>query len=71
MEHFEAALESKPEFAEAHYNLGIALERTGKVREAAAQFEEAVRIKPEDAAARSALAGLRGAEKDAGNVQLP
>ena len=43
---------------EARFNLGIALARLGKAEDAAAQFSEAVKIKPEFAEARHALEDL-------------
>jgi hypothetical protein len=43
---FSEAIRHKPEFAEAHYNLGIANARLGKTREAASNFSEALRINP-------------------------
>ena len=42
--HYEQALRLKPDYAEAHYNLGIALDAEGRTREAIAQFEEALRL---------------------------
>ncbi len=39
----------------AHKGLGLALERTGKVSEAAWQYEEALRIRPDDAEAHNYL----------------
>ena len=40
-----------PDFAEAHCNLGNALQQTGRIGEAIAQFEQALRIKPDFAGA--------------------
>ena len=45
--HFEQALRIKPDYAEAHNNLGIALELAGKIEEAITHFEQALRIKPD------------------------
>ena len=61
--HYEQALRIQPDFAQAHYYLGIALEQTGKFREAAGHYEQALRIKPDYAAARNALARLQLASK--------
>jgi tetratricopeptide (TPR) repeat protein len=52
----------KPDFAEAHNNLGNALARVGKLDEAIGHYEQALRIKPENAVAHynmgDALSGL-------------
>ena len=42
---FEAALHFKPDYADAHNNLGVALRDTGRTAEAVAQFEEAARLR--------------------------
>jgi tetratricopeptide (TPR) repeat protein len=47
-----------PDFAEAHYNLGNALAQVGRVQEAIQHYEQALRIKPDFAVARNALARL-------------
>ena len=39
----------------AHYNLGIALEQTGKTEEAIAHYEQALRIKPDSGGAHNNL----------------
>ena len=39
--------DSKPEYAEAHYNLGNVLRAQGKPDEAIAKYSAAIRIKPE------------------------
>ena len=46
------ALHFKPDYAEAHNNLGVALRDTGRTAEAIAQFEEAARLRPSPAPAR-------------------
>ncbi len=38
---FRTAIRLKPDFAEAHYNLGIALRAEGKREEAVAEFRKA------------------------------
>jgi protein O-mannosyl-transferase len=45
--HYLEALRLKPDYAEAHNNLGLALMRKGKGDEAAAQFREALKNDPE------------------------
>jgi Flp pilus assembly protein TadD len=62
---YEAALRLKPDYAEAHYNLGIyaeshnnlgsALGSAGHMSEAIAHFKEALRLKPDFAEAHSNL----------------
>jgi Tfp pilus assembly protein PilF len=47
--HYEHALRINPDYAEAHYNLGIALAQTGKIEEAIAHYEQALRINPDSA----------------------
>jgi tetratricopeptide (TPR) repeat protein len=43
-------VEIKPDDEAAHNNLGAALQRSGKIAEAIAQFQKALQIKPNDAA---------------------
>ena len=49
--HYRKALEIKPDYAEAHYNLGIALAGRGQVDEAIAHYRKALEIKPDYAEA--------------------
>ena len=57
---YRAALRIKPDYAEAHYNLGLALTGLpGRRPEAMAEFEAALRIKPDWEIARQRLAQLR------------
>jgi len=39
-------LQAKPDYAEAHNNLGVALAKQGRLKEAMSHFSEALRIKP-------------------------
>ena len=57
--HFEQAIRIKPDFAEAHCNLGIALGQTGRTSEAIEQLQQALRIKPDFTPAQNALARLQ------------
>ena len=41
---YEQALQAKPDFAEAHYRLGIALAKKGKLTEAAGHFQKALAL---------------------------
>ena len=56
---YELALQLMPGSATTHYNLGIALERVGRVTDAIAQYDQALNLKPDLAAARDALGRLR------------
>jgi len=44
-------LSIQPRYADAHYNLGIALEQNGRINEAIAQYQTALRDKPDYAEA--------------------
>ena len=52
---FQTALRLKPDYANAHLNLGKALANSGRMEEAAAQFSEALRADPNLKEAREAL----------------
>ncbi|QSQ24751.1 adventurous gliding motility TPR repeat lipoprotein GltE [Pyxidicoccus parkwayensis] len=62
---FKLALESDPNLAEAHYNLGVIAERQGKNDEARAQYKQALSVKP---SLRQASDNLAIMEQNAGNV---
>lgn len=53
VEAYESVVAFKPEVAEAHNNLGVALQRMGDVDRAAASFSAAIALKPEYAEALS------------------
>ena len=59
MKHWEDALRIKPDYAEAHYNLGIALEQAGRTREAIQHYEQALTFRPDYALAKTRLVQLR------------
>ena len=56
--YFQRALAIKPDYAEAHVNLGAVRYAQGKVAEAAASFHHALRYKPDFAEALNNLGGL-------------
>ena len=45
-EWFQKAIKADPNLAEAHYNLGLALDKTGKHDEATAAFKKAAELAP-------------------------
>ena len=53
--HYRKALEIKPDYAEAHNNLGVALAGRGQVDEAIAHYRKALEIKPDYAEAHNNL----------------
>ncbi len=68
---FERAVQLKPDFGEAHYNLGFALARTGRGRDALQPFRDAIRFSPEFIDAYILLADLlhqTGGRDEAGRV---
>ena len=44
---YRRALELKPSYAEAHYNLGVALKEQGKLDEAVACYCRTLELKPD------------------------
>ena len=52
---FRAAVTARPDWAEAHSNLGVALGRCGQHAEALACFERALKIRPDYADAHQNL----------------
>jgi tetratricopeptide (TPR) repeat protein len=44
-------VQANPAYADAHYNLGVALARAGRAPEAVAEFEAALRLEPDSARA--------------------
>ncbi|NQV99220.1 MAG: tetratricopeptide repeat protein, partial [Rhodospirillales bacterium] len=52
---YNKAITIKPDYAEAHSNLGIALQALGKIKEAVTSYNKAISIKPDYAEAHSNL----------------
>ncbi len=52
---FQRAVKVRPDFAEAHSNLGYSLRNTGRIDQAIAAYREAIRLKPDLAEAREYL----------------
>ncbi len=55
---YERAIEVRPGFADAHFNLGLALELTGRTEEAKRQYAEAARLDPSNTEARRRMTTL-------------
>jgi tetratricopeptide (TPR) repeat protein len=55
---FNRAIATKSDYAEAYYNLGLVLERQGKLEESVATFEKLLSVNPQDEAVALQLAVL-------------
>ena len=53
-----SALQSKPDYAEAHYTLGTVYKQQNKLNDAAAELREAIRLQPDFGGAHTTLAGV-------------
>src|SRR5208282_3900669 len=53
--HYQKALQIKPDFAEAHINLGNALHQKGNVDEAITHYQKALQIEPDNPEAHNNL----------------
>jgi len=68
--HFQKAVELKPDFSTAHYNLAGCLRKKGRVDEAMAHFQKAVEIQPNYSSAHFYLGEILR-EKGRGNEAIP
>jgi len=62
IEHLEQALRLKPDYVEAHFNLGLALEKLGRTPEAIEHYQQALKLRPDLTAVRNALARLQAGQ---------
>jgi tetratricopeptide (TPR) repeat protein len=58
IQHFEAGIRAKATYADAHFNLAVALYRTGKRVEALGHYREALRIDPDNADRWTVFSGV-------------
>ena len=58
---YQEAIRLKPDYAEAHYNLGVAYGELGRYQEEIAAYQEAIRLKPDYADAHCNLGVAYGA----------
>jgi len=58
VKYFQKAVELKPDYADAFYNCGIALQKQGMVEDAILSYKRAIELKPDNAAAYHNLAIL-------------
>ena len=64
VEKYRKAVEAQPEDEDAHFNLGIALTRAGKIPEAKKEYEKALELFPDYAEAHNNLGNILKNEKD-------
>ena len=55
---YASALDLKPDYAEAHLNLGILLNDQGKLDEAVAHYQRALALKPDPRRRRTIISAL-------------
>jgi tetratricopeptide (TPR) repeat protein len=55
MRQFQEAIRLKPDYAEAHYNLGFALDQQGQTDAAIGEYETAIRLDPDDAESHNGI----------------
>ena len=64
--HLEQAVQLEPDYADAHHNLGNAYLLSRRMPEAMREYEAALRLRPDDASARSGLEMARRAWRNSG-----
>ena len=64
--HYEAALQLRPDFADAHFNLATALAQLRRWPEAAAHYEAVLKLRPDYPRARENLATVRALQSRGG-----
>ncbi len=62
--HFEDALSFRPDYAEVHTNLGLALAARGQIKEAIDHYQTAMKVDPGYAAAFNSMAWIRATHPD-------
>jgi Flp pilus assembly protein TadD len=63
---FEEVIRLRPDYVLAHLNLGVAYVRQGRVYEARKEFEETLRLDPQNQKARQCLETLGPLSEEAG-----
>jgi len=58
VQYYEKALSIKPDYAKAHYNLGIALQELGKLHDSVKSYENSIALEPENAQVHNNLSIL-------------
>ena len=56
VQNYKKALSIKPDYAKAHYNLGIALQELGNLDDSVRSYQSAITLEPENAQAYNNLA---------------
>lgn len=71
-EWFNEAITTKPDYAAAHFNLGLVYEREGRLDDSIRKFEEVLRVNPQDIGVAFQLAILyyRNGNKDASRTMF-
>ena len=62
MAEYELAIRAQPDYPRAHFNLGVALGKSGQPDAAMRELEEALRLKPDFAEAQTNLALIRASK---------